>query len=61
MNGISLVGYALFGYHNNSLMQSPELGPPLRDRYKPSDPVKDGYSLVHSIITKIAWEWRNSS
>ena len=61
MNGISLVGYALFGYHNNSLMQSPELGPPLRDRYTLIGPVKDGYSLVHSIITKIAWEWRNSS
>ena len=60
MNGISLVGDSTFGYHNYSLMQSQALGLPLRDRYQPIGPVKDGYSLLHSIITKIAWEWRNS-
>lgn len=60
MNGISLVGDSSFGYHNNSLMQSPELGLPLGDRYTLIGPVKDGYSLLHSIITKIAWKWRNS-
>lgn len=60
MNGISLVGDSSFGYHNNSLMQSQALGPSLGDRYTLIFLVNDGYSLLHSIITKIAWKWRNS-
>lgn len=61
MNGISLVGDSTLGYHNNSLVQSQTLGMHLGDRYKSIGPDKDGYSLVHSIITKIAWEWGKSS